>query len=442
MTNRVIISWWLAAMALFAIVPLSRAQTQSSPAPAPIPQHIPALTRHPINHRDWTIIIDLRLLGSQPQTPPGTINIRPTQRVNLDTATLFFPIPTESATHEAWNDAVTGSIILAGRKVVETPRLLTGYQSFTRLSAWDLRDVDADSLHLHLEVPMTCWETRIDEARAASIAWPVNPWPPDLAACLLPQTFIDSDSPIVQSLVERWIKQAPTPQGTKRLPPYLLAKYLTGRVISHYQPSAGALSTIGRGRNSIRYSGVLLSGFNLDGAAAAAERGRGPLLDMPGLLVAAWRAAGIPSRIVIGYDNRDQDPSRGPTQRSTRVNAVRAWAEFMLYNELTGQGEWVPVDIERQREFASRAPPLDQRWQFFGHNEEMDFMCPLAFHWLPPTPCVNVGPPAMWGWVPQPEGVVVEPDLRISIKAAARRGDDPKRSTPAPGGGGGTTPTK
>ncbi len=414
---------------------------QVTPARAvPQPDRVPIVTRHPINHRDWTVIVDLRLLGAQPQNPPGTANLRPTERVRFDSATIFFPIPESTAAHETWNDRVDGGILLAGRRVVNAPRLLSGYQSLARLGAWDIRDVEAESVQLHLEVPMTTWEVKIDEARASRVPWPVADWSPDLAACLKPQLLVESDSLAVTRLVERWMRQAPGGPDPKKTPPYVLAKYIAGKVITHYQPASGALSTVGRGRNSVRYSGTLLSGFAVDGAAAAAERGRGPVLDMANLLVASWRAAGIPARVVIGYDNRDEDGSRGPTQRRPLLNPVRAWGEFYLFDEAAaggkGVGEWVVADVERQREFSSRPPALNQAWKFVGNHEDMDYLCPLSFHWLPPTPCMNIGPPALWGWVPQPEGPLAEPDLRISVKAAARRGDDPKRSTPAPGGGG------
>lgn len=425
------ISWCLVAMLLADFAPrLAHAQ-----APKPAPPPVPVLTRHATNHRDWTVIVDLRLNGGQTQAPPGTVNLAPTARVVLDAATIFFPIPVSSATHEAWDDRLLGRIDVAGRTVVDRPRLLTGYQSFTRLGAWDLHTIDANSMQLHLETPMTSWEVTIDEVRAARIGWPTRKWGDDIAACLGPQLLVESDAPAVTALVDRWMRQSPGGLDAARTRPYVLAKYLCGRVVAHYQPASGAIDSNARGRNSRLYSGALLSGFAVDGAALAAERGRGPELDMAGLMVAAWRVAGIPSRLVIGYDIRAEDAASGAARRLTVAPTVRAWGEFYLFDETTGLGEWIPVDVQRQREFSSRPPPLGQAWKFFGNNEDSDYLCPMSFHWLPPTPCMNIGPPSLWGWVPQPEGVAyVEPDMRVSVKAAARRGDDPKRSTPAPGG--------
>lgn len=425
------------------------AQTPAAPfhpaGPAPVapprampgPPAEPVLTRHPTNHRDWTVLVDVRLHGTQVQTPPGTRNLYPTQRILLDSVTVFFPLPGGSSSAETWDDRTVGTLSVGGRVVADRPRVLDGYQSLARLGAWDLTKVDANMIHLRLERSMTSWETRIDETRSAKIGWPAGAWPEPIDACLRPQLLIESDSAAVKNLLERWMRQAPGGSDPRRTAPYVLAKYLAGRVVAHYQPSAGAIDSSGRGRNSLRYSGALLSGFAVDGAARAAERGRGPELDMANLLVAVWRAAGIPARLVIGYDARSEDPakSRIAAPQTSLLPKVRAWTEFYLYDETAGTGEWVPVDVQRQREFASRPPPLEQRWLYFGHHEDLDLMQPLSFHWLPPTPCMNIGPPALWGWVPAPENVLADPDVRISVKAASRRGDDPARSTTAPGGG-------
>ncbi|MFM9959528.1 MAG: transglutaminase-like domain-containing protein [Phycisphaerales bacterium] len=445
------ISWAVAlASYIWACAPGASAQTgaastapptatppPASPAPAlrgERPNEPPVLTRHPLNHRDWTVVINLRLIGCQPKLPGAAVDPLQTRRVSFDSATMFFPLTATSASHDNWDDRVTGKWEIDGRMLAPTPRLLTGYQSGTRLGAWDAAAANGNALQLSLEIPMTSFETRIDETRAVRIAWPTTPWPDDIASALMPQLMVESQSPQVRLLLERWMRQAPGGPEPRNTPPYSLAKYLAGRAAAHYQPQSNAVASTGRGQNSLRYSGALLSGFAVDGAAVAAERGRGPVLDMANLLVAVYRAAGIPARLVIGHDNRVQDDRVNEKQRATLVANVRAWAEFYLYDEHHNRGEWIPVDVQRQREFSSRPPPLAQRWQFFGHHEDLDYMQPLAFHWIPPTICMNIGPPALWGWLPKPESAVADPDLRVVVRAASRRGDDPKRATPGPGG--------
>lgn len=412
----------------------SVAPGQGAGGPARVPAPPPVLTRLATGHRDWTLVMQLRLSGSQPLTEPGTVNNIPTLKVRVDEATILFPMPLASSSHGMWDDRLVGRLMIAGRTVVDRPRLRDGYQAFERLAVWDVRNVEANDIVIQMEVSMTCYETRIDEARAVRMPWPQE-WSPELAACLRPQLLIESDAPQVKDLLAKWMTQAPGGSDPRKNPPYTLAKYLAGRVVSHYQPASGTRATTARGRSGLNYSGVTVGGLNVEGAALAAANGRGPVLDSSNLLVAIYRAAGIPARLVVGYDLRAQEEKRLRGRPSdVQDNQTRAWVEFFLAGEGGVGGCWIPVDIQRQREFSSRPPNLNQRWQFFGHHEDLDVMCPMAFHWLPPTPSVNQGPVALWSWIPLPEGVVVQPDLRIEGRAAARRGDDPKRETPAPGG--------
>jgi len=409
----------------------TRAAGVKSPAPIPRPEN-PALTRPPTNHRDWTLVAEVKIHGEQPHND-DPYTIASTRKLIFDSATIIFPLLKDSASHEVWTDRLTGELRYDGGIIAKSPRLLEGYQAFARLGAWDARDARVNTLTLHIEIPMTCWETRIDEKRAAAQAWP-KAWSPDLAACLLPQLLIESDSDTVVNLTKSWLRDAPGGPDPRNTPPYQLAKYLAGRVVQFYQPQAVILESSPRGSNRIAPSGALVQGYAAYGAAEAARQARGPILDMSNLLVAVWRAAGIPSRLVIGYDARTVDETEATTRVKSAIPIICAWAEFFLPDEKSGGGEWVPVQIARQRDFSSRPPPLTQRWQFFGHSEELDVVCPVSFHWMPPTVCSNLGAPALWGWVPVPETVTGDQELRMFVKAAARRGDDPKRGTPAPGG--------
>lgn len=402
---------------------------------------MPAVSRHDTNHKDWTVVVDLRLLGVQPVDNTERLTVVPTQKVKLTEATMLFPLLQESASHEVWDDRIVSTFGIESRVLVRQPRFLTGYPAFTRLGAWDVHDVSTNTLRLHVELPMICWETRIDEKAAARYGWPKGPWPEDVALCLEPQLLVESTSPEIDALTKRWLSESPGGADPRRTPPYVLAKYLTGRVVAHYQPTGNTIDTRGRGRNSLNYSGSTIAGFAVLGAAAAARDGRGPPLDGANLLTAVLRAAGIPARLVIGYDvqiQQDQEQGKqgggGGGLAGFGGPPMHSWVEFLLYNEAAGRGEWVPADVRKQREFSSRPPPLNQRWLFFGHHEGLDMLCPIAFHWLPPTVCMNSGSPALWGWVPDPESVHVDPDIRIFARATARRADDPPRSTPAPGG--------
>lgn len=355
---------------------------------------------------------EVRIHAFQPRTLTRTA-IPATGRICLDAAEIVFPLIPSSAMHEARLDRARARVLVNNVLADNSPRLLEGYQGPTTLAAWRITNVDAHLITLIVEVPMRSYQTRIDEHRAFEIDWPAEDWSPEIALLLEPQLFVEVNDPAVQSLVERWTNGRP--QNAK---PYHLAKYLAGRVVEYVQPSEGLYRTAARGPQAGRTTTAFVSGFNVNGAAHAATRGRGSPHDLACLLTAVYRAAGLPARLVIGLDQKKNNQSFPPV--------VRAWAEFYLLDERTGLGEWIPVDVVRQREFSSRMPPIKQRWEFFGHNEEFDFMVPIAHHWHPPTVVTNVGAPAFWGWLPQPENPLADQELRIWAFETPIRGDDPE----------------
>lgn len=394
------------------------------------------LTRHAVNHQDWTVATVIRLRGERPRRSSDA-ELAVDGTLQLDALTMFFPIPEGCASSETWSDRISGMLDVGGRTVTGGFRVIDGLQAGARLAAFDAVDILASNLTLRVEVPMTCWETRVDEKRASVVRWPAGGWEPVIEACLKPQTLVESDSAEVRELTARWMKEAPGGADPRNTPPYMLAKYLAGRVVNWYQPTGhSAASTRYRGGITGSVYGANVEGYEALGAAEAARTGRGPVLDQANLLVAVYRAAGLPARLVIGVDQRAMAKQADGGQVGPVAPVVRAWAEFYLPGTKTSEGEWIPVDVSRQREFSSRAPGLGQVWRYFGHNEELDVTVPVSFHWLPPVPCSNMGAPALWGWIPQPELVVGEQSVRVLVKSAARRGDDPKRSTVAPGGAG------
>jgi hypothetical protein len=281
---------------------------------------------------------------------------------------------------------------------------------------FDVGEVDSARLTMHTEIVMTSYETVIDEARARQIPWPKEPWEPLIASCLQPQLFVEVEDPAIQALVKEWT--GGNPRGAA---PYDLAKMLAGKVVGHYSPTEGMYETIGRGLRAGEISAVLLSGYNVDGAASAAVNKRGSPFDMANLLTAVYRAAGLPARVVIGYDVKASEAGPNPAP-----SVVRAWTEFYLLDEANKRGEWIPVDIQKQREFSSRPPPLTQAWDYFGNSRDFDFICPIAYHWVPPTLSINQGPPALWGFVPDPLFYGSDQEIRFYAFETPKRGDDPE----------------
>lgn len=251
-----------------------------------------------------------------------------------------------------------------------------------------------------------CRETVFDEKRALQIPWPAA-FPTELEAWTHPEPMIQSTHPEVVKLVNEWTRGNPRAVGG----PVLLAKELCGRVVEHVMPTAPNYRYNTKGR---------MAGLDVQGAAFAAVEGGGSCFDMAALLVAVYRAAGIPSRLVIGLDVEEMAQVGDPV--------FLAWAEFALFDPSDNKVEWIPVDVVRQRAFSSRPPPIRQTWEYFGNNRYLDTAFPLGFAFHPPdqavgaTGIVAYGAHALWGWVPSPLIAQLDQRLIISVIGTPQRG--------------------
>ena len=374
----------------------------------------PILTRHPINKRDWTVITDIKLYGPKSAIYDETIPpILGTNNIILESLLAVFPLMGDSSMHHVYRDAVTSQLRLDKKIVDADPEIRSGFQGPTQLLEWQATDINTPIITVHVEIPVTSYDTRIDEDRAFQVPWPPDDheWDPNLAANLQAQLFVEPAHPAIQSLLNEWTRGKP-----RKVAPYYLAKYLAGKVVEYYTPEGRILEAQGRGATTLDVSAILISGFRVDGSVHAAETAKGSPLDAANLLTALYRAAGIPARVVIAYDVLRS------SEYSTLV--VRAWTEFYLYDPRDDHGEWIPVDIQLQRQFSNRMPPIDRQWQFFGHNEQFQFTAPLAYHWIPPAAITNAGPPALWGWIPVPGNPLPSQQIAITVIGTPKRGAD------------------
>lgn len=387
----------------------------------------PALRRDPSNQRDWTLHVEVRLKTAQVRAnDPRYVPVTPD--FVLSSLEFVYPVLPSSAIHDGYVEKARGRFQIDTVPVDESPDILTGYQSLSSIAVWTARDIRSPYLVFVGEFDMTCYETRIDERAARARDWPAPPWSKELALCLEPQLFVEVGDPAVQGLVRQWTRGDP-----RAMKPYDLAKTLAGRVIEHMRITEPPTLSKARGPVAGGPSSVLLSGFNVNGAAFASREKKGSPFDMPCLLTAVYRAAGLPARLVIGFDIEESEKRQG--------TVLRSWVEFFLPGGrglqpvqgapspavTSADGEWIPVDIYRQWEFSSRAPPMNHRWQHFGHNEESDFLVPIAFHWLPPADCTNSGPPGIWGWRPAPVVPAADAELKFWAYETPKRGGEKKR---------------
>lgn len=391
----------------------------------------PALSRVESSRRDWTVHAEVRLLSGQPHPGDATYAI-PTASFQLTAADVAYPLIPDTASSVAQKGRFKGSLWVGANQVTDKPTITDGYQGLSSIAVWTARGVRSKDLTLKVDIASSCYETRINEAIARQYEWPTHPWGKELALCLEPQLFVTPADPAVQELTRRWTNGG-KPRSAK---PYDLAKHLAARVLEHVRRTQGLYESSNRnpgntGGNGAAGANAFLSGFRVNGSTYAARSGEGSPYDLACLLAAVYRAAGLPSRLVIGFDIERAETERQPV--------LRSWVEFFLARDpaqpaeaeepapvMPEDGEWIPVDITRQQEFGSRAPALSQRWQFFGHNEELDFVPPIAFHWLPPSTLTNAGAAAIWGWLPQPGNPVADQELKFWHLDTPKRGDDPE----------------
>ncbi|CAE7200853.1 unnamed protein product [Symbiodinium necroappetens] len=366
----------------------------------------PVLTRHRTNVRDWTVRIYVNLRPDRqrrdPAVPFEQFQLPQSGYIQFDRATCAFPLLVESSSHEAYLERLETSAMIKGHVATRASVVDIGPFPDEREAVYELGPVRMqDMISFRLEYPMTCYETRIDEGRAFEIEWPRELWPEEALAYLGPQAYVESDHDDVAALVEAWTKGNP-----RKAKPYYLAKFLTGRVLEHYSPTEGIYREQGVPRLGRVEGTEYLTGFMLEGAAHAARAREGSKNDLVNLLVAVLRSAGIPARLVIAVDPIETDRAKFPV--------FNVWAEFALYDEPADRLEWIPVDILEQQAFSSRAPAIDQPWEYFGKNLTLDVMLPVASRWEPLREgFLAESAPVFYGWLTEPIPQWCRQEIRV-----------------------------
>jgi hypothetical protein len=395
---------------------------EKSPLPEPVAPADPVLRT--TGERHWTLSLrletysDERFIERDFLNPHGT----PTPRIvarrsalyDLGRAAIVFPILEGTATSETIDRGVRGSLRFDTEIVDEEPELLPGYQAGERLSRWDAAGVaNANAMRLWIDVPMLARSVAFDPARAFAIDWPEGPWPAICASALLPQLSVNPESDLVEAFVLETL--GPKPYDD---PPALVAKKLAAASIDRFQPSGLGFEY---NRNGF------FAGIELGKESDVADRLIGSPADMVAMLCAAMRSAGLPARLVIGYDlfaapeAESESLSYLPDHCGLRFEKgdelslprLHYWLEFALYDEANQTLEWIPVDVLKQRAVSSKPPPLDQEWLFFGNHPCAEALLPISHHFFPPTTVIGAGAPLMWGWMATP----AVPDVSQTLRA-------------------------
>lgn len=289
-----------------------------------------------------------------------------------------------------------------------------------QIGVWEGAKLQGRKMTLSIKGQVTTFGVTVNERAASSVQWPTNGFPETIADCLEPQFFIESDDEGVVRLMNRWTSN--NPQGP---PPYLVAKALAGMMQEQFQPSGAGVATDHPGR---------FGGVEVAGAAAVTRKMRGSESDMAALLCAVYRAAGIPARVVIGWDVAGSPGGRANVPApSSFCRAIfdpdiadharlRTWVEFYLYNETRQRGGWIPVDIYMLRQGSNRMGKLERPWDGFGGGMCFDHLIPISFHFVPPSTIVAAEDPALWGWDPDPGPQAIEQELIFDAIPSVKRG--------------------
>lgn len=356
--------------------------------------------------RDWDLRarVDVRsfqttAFASNAGTPPVGIDFW-----NFPNVQVFFPVAEQTSYSLADRANTVATLSFDGDLYDDTPvylERLAGDSNYVRLDANDISN--GRQARLIVETRHRSWRVRIDEQGLDQIPWWRGDVPEEAKLGLLPTFGIDllpQDQAAIRVRVDQWNGG----NDPKNAPPYLLAKYFFRRIVEEIQP-VGELfedNLLQNIASRIQVSGIGNTGIFLRGPSLTLGENLGSEFDMAGLFVGACRSVGIPARTVIAVEVEDPFTDQFiPNPREPEE--YRAFAEFYLYDERTGDGGWIPVDPFRQREREGNRVngTLRDSYRFFGNHEDLFRSVPVAFNIHPPINGVTeYASPALWGWRP------------------------------------------
>lgn len=361
--------------------------------------------------RAWTVraqvaVGQMRTLqnGQAVQDSSGPIRIR--------TATVLFPAPMHTANADfTVGPDFKGELRADGNLLSSSPSFIDGYPGGARFAKWTFADLTPSVVRLEVYLPYVCSRTTVDEDLARKVPWPAQ-MPPIAASTFQPQLGVEftqemgytkphdpkfpspdeqvkQTAKVIKERLERWTNK----QDLKKLPPYDVAKMVTSAMLQEVQIS-------GNGYNTNRDGS--LQGFELKGALATLNDGRGSPYDLVCALTACLRTAGLPARTVIGLDATGDRDNNRLKNRGGGGEKLYAWVEFALVDPSTGQEIWIPIDVIKLRGAPSRLNDPSRPWTYFGTHKDLDAFLPLALQFHPPTTVSAYGSPALWGWNVEP----------------------------------------
>ncbi|MCH2161613.1 MAG: transglutaminase family protein [Phycisphaerales bacterium] len=260
-------------------------------------------------------------------------------------------------------NAIQGSARINGIPTGASPRATGTPGDDTFTATIPVPKGPLNALSFRVEWPAISFNSVVDENLAAQATWP-REWPADTRQYLSPSTGIPSEDQVYQQFVQR------TSDGQLRtVPLYYAAKDLVRAAILEFRNVRPSFV--------VQENGGLPRGFDLQVARVRGELLRGDEASASDLVcscIAVLRAAGIPSRPVIGIDSgkgREGKLAKGKTR-------FAVWGEF----HLPGSG-WVPFDPYNMRGTSMSSSNVRSQWKWFGTNKELNRRVALAYDFAP-----------------------------------------------------------
>ncbi|MCC6227723.1 MAG: hypothetical protein IT432_00670 [Phycisphaerales bacterium] len=390
--------------------------------------------------KDWVVTINVDVQSTRnDMADPNNSKLPDTTPFKFETLSVVFPFPTSTASASPDRSTLKAILKLQDRPVEPASvtildKQVTGqpYQSGVSLIRMAAENGVCREIGFEVSYKSVAYNTVYDEAGATKVEWPKNGWPTVVASTFNPQMYIDyammrepKQGSVIRhdfdmELLRSWVNEQTKGDATK-VPPATLAKWLAGQMMMRLQPTGDGLTYLKSGQ---------LQGIGVMGPEQTFQRGRGSDFDIAATLVAAYRMAGLPARLLIGWDTGTGSGSTDNFLNDGRngKKTLKVWVEWALYDEAKGTLNWVPVDLAKMRKLGSRAQSMDKAWKYFGTHDELQGVVPIAFHFHPPTTVESFGAPAMWGWMmtPDPPEVGFQ-GLRVRADRAAQTAEDQKK---------------
>lgn len=399
-----------------AVSPGQPAPTAAAPEPRKPPGPSPYLRFS--KPKEWTVRVDVTVQSYQDARQRD--RLPEIMELSFDSAMVVFPLVPRTGSSEAVVETVRsetgpieapvarGFVELNDRVVADTPVLISAHPDGRPLHAgtwrvqWPVLPEHGPyvgrDLELRVELPVLSFNTTFDEQAARKVVWPKTPWPAEVASVFEPYAFVDHDlsADYDTSMLDAQLAAWTEGKDPKSIKPTVLAKWLCGQVVNHVAQVSG------NGYSHDTRTGVI-NGFVFQAPGETLATRRGSPVDLATLLCAVYRRAGLPARLVIGYDERG-DGGKTYLDGGQNDPELRVWVEFALFDDVDNTLGWVPVDIAEIRSSSSRLPDnfMDRPLKYFGTHDQLEDVVPLAFHFHPPTSVASHGAPGLWGWRPSP----------------------------------------